>query len=120
MARILTKGLPVDSITARYGGGEFAVILPDLAISQATAQAEAIRDTFASHELVKRHSGERFGPVTISIGVAGFRNSEPLAHFIQRARQAMQVAKSKGRNRVEIDEIHSTDADTSLIERRAS
>ena len=120
VARMLTKDVPVNSIAARYGGGEFAVILPDLAVSQATAQAEALRDTFASHELVKRHSGERFGPVTISIGVAGFRNTESLAHFIQRTRRAVQVAKAKGRNRVEVDEVLSADADMNLIEREAS
>lgn len=119
-ARILTKGVPADAIAARYSGGEFAVILPGLSISQATALAESIKDTFALHEMVKRHSGERIGPVTISIGVAGFRNTESLAHFIQRTRRAMQVAKTKGRNRVEIDEADANNADPSLIERQAS
>lgn len=100
VGRILTDRLECPAIAARYSGAEFAVILKDTGLSKAVDQAEAIRDTFASHEFIKRHSGERFGPVTLSIGVSEYDNEESLAHFIQRTRRAVASAKEQGRNRV--------------------
>ena len=121
VGRILSEKIERASVAARYSGEEFAVILKDTDLSQALEQAEVIRDTFASHEFIKRHSGERFGPVTLSIGVSEYNNEESLAHFIQRTRQAVDSAKAQGRNRV-VAKDHNPDPETASddLKRRAS
>ncbi len=120
VARILTEKIEPTSIAARYSGEEFAVILKQTGLTEALAQAETIRDTFSSHEFIKRHSGERFGPVTISIGVSQYKNEESLAHFIQRTRQAVQSAKAQGRNCVVARDGNKDGADKDAPKRRAS
>jgi diguanylate cyclase len=50
--------------------------------------------------VVSRIRHEELGKVTVSIGVSTFAYGEPLGRFIERADQALYLAKAKGRNRV--------------------
>ena len=59
-----------------------------------------IRALIAARKLVKRHSGEALGRITVSAGVAEFRIGESLSTFVQRADGALYGAKREGRNRV--------------------
>jgi diguanylate cyclase len=91
------KGLDT---AARFGGEEFAVILPGCGLEGATAVAEQIRKAVVGRELVKRSTGENLGRVTISIGVATFRSNDTPTTIIERADKAMYGAKHGGRNQV--------------------
>jgi diguanylate cyclase (GGDEF)-like protein/putative nucleotidyltransferase with HDIG domain len=90
----------------RYGGEEFAVILPEALIEDAYKVAERIRKTIESK------TGSRDMPITISLGISnwpqdGFMKEE----IIGRADAALYRAKQMGRNRTcKSDEIQKHDA----------
>jgi diguanylate cyclase (GGDEF)-like protein len=69
-SELIRSTLRTSDVAARYGGDEFAVILPDADIDDARATAERILEAFRERPFV----GEQRGPVpvAISIGVASF------------------------------------------------
>jgi sigma-B regulation protein RsbU (phosphoserine phosphatase) len=83
-----------DSV-CRYGGEEFAVILPNTSVDQACALGERIRKAVAELDVAGLL-------VTVSIGVSG---SPPLEadprRLVATADQHLYAAKRAGRNRVE-------------------
>ncbi|MDC8756800.1 sensor domain-containing diguanylate cyclase [Janthinobacterium fluminis] len=95
-----SKHRPGD-ITARYGGEEMAVLLPETDVAGALIVAENIRK--AINKLQLRHAGNNGGVVTVSAGVEAFApvrlDSRPL-ELIEAADQALYQAKAHGRNRV--------------------
>jgi len=98
----LTRSL--DTIV-RYGGEEFAVILPETTARGAEVVAERIRHRVAWLELP--HSGSPVAPiVTVSVGVTSLapRSGETIAEVIARADAALYRAKALGRNRVMVVE----------------
>jgi diguanylate cyclase (GGDEF)-like protein len=70
VAELIRATLRVSDVPARYGGDEFAVILPDTDAAEARRAAERILGTFRDRPFV----GEQRGPVPIaaSIGVATY------------------------------------------------
>jgi diguanylate cyclase (GGDEF)-like protein len=69
-AELIKATLRASDVPARYGGDEFAVILPDTDAADAAHAAERILETFRDRPFI----GEQRGPVPIaaSIGVATF------------------------------------------------
>lgn len=89
-----------SDLVARYGGEEFAVLLPDTDEEGARVIATELLDAVRTMNLT--HGGWEKGIVTISIGVAV---SYPPAltdptMLIERADQALYIAKQAGRDRV--------------------
>ncbi len=84
---------------ARYGGEEFAVLLPGTRITNAFTVAENIRATLERVRLRRSSSGESLGAVTVSLGVACFREGETAEQFVARSDKALYRAKRLGRNR---------------------
>ena len=85
---------------ARYGGEEFALLLPNTKIDDAVVRADKLRTSLGSHYLKNKATGDNYGQVTVSIGIAHFRPDEPLEAFVGRADAALFEAKHQGRNRV--------------------
>lgn len=96
-AKSILKG---RDFLARFGGEEFAVILPETSLSGAKAAAENIQNFFAKAKLKSKVTANDLGTLTLSIGVACFRRGERLEALVQRADQALYFAKTNGRNRV--------------------
>ncbi|WP_027858361.1 diguanylate cyclase [Marinobacterium jannaschii] len=91
----------VQDMACRYGGEEFAVILPETDIYGASQLGEKIRRQIA--ELQIKHDGLKPGAtLTISIGIACMNPADvDSPHLlIEAADQAMYQAKADGRNRV--------------------
>ena len=98
----------------RYGGGATLVaILPRTALAAAVAQAERIRAGLRSRPAPPGDGDGSVAPdaaVTASIGVAQYRDGEPLARFLHRAAAALARAKRAGRDRVVADPVEDTEA----------
>lgn len=84
---------------ARFGGEEFAVILPDTTLETARDIAENVRRAVLGRELIKRSTGETLGRVTLSLGVASLQKGDTAATLLDRADMCMLAAKRGGRNR---------------------
>ncbi len=101
VARSMTDCVRGKDVVARYGGEEFSLILPATPLAGGLKVAETIRSTIAKRELKRRDTGETYGALTVSIGVAQFRTDTDVAEsLIKRADQALYHSKHHGRNRV--------------------
>jgi len=105
VAKTLTDNVKGQDLASRYGGEEFAVILPQTALEDAVTLANKIRHSFAVRKLVKKDTGETIGALTVSIGVSRFEPGEAVHHFVARADQALYAAKREGRNRVVAEDV---------------
>lgn len=85
---------------SRYGGEEFAILLPKTTLEDAVTVANQIRRALKSRELVRKSTGESLGRITMSMGVAVYRPGEPLEDLFQRADTCLYAAKAAGRNKV--------------------
>lgn len=88
-----------DTVT-RFGGEEFAVLLPGTAMENALRVAEILRITVERSKLRRTETGQVVGNVTVSIGVTEYAYGEEIESFIQRADDALYTSKRAGRNRV--------------------
>ena len=96
LLRQATRG---GDIACRFGGEEFAVILPGASLESAHRRAEAIRSAFESSEF--DFEGQKLGPLSLSAGVACIPpDATDWAFAIQQADRALYAAKQTGRNRV--------------------
>jgi diguanylate cyclase len=100
VALAVKQNVKGQDIAARFGGEEFAVILPSSTLRAALTVAEHIRRSVMTKELMKRSTGEHLGRVTVSIGVAGLKKGETAQSLIERADACLYTAKRCGRNRV--------------------
>lgn len=92
---------PTDLAT-RYGGEEFAIIMPDTDMAAAAAVAERLRHTVAEMRIALGGSA-RDACVTLSLGVAAYIPGQEVVGpdwLIGQADQALYAAKHLGRNRV--------------------
>lgn len=83
---------------ARFGGEEFALILPETPIAGASVVAESIRSFFSETNLKAVATSKKLGKITVSIGVACYKPGEPIEELISRSDQALYFAKNNGRN----------------------
>ena len=87
-------------LVARIGGEEFAILLQDTPFDGAMKLADNMRLTFEKMDLKKKNSGENLGRISLSFGVARYKNGEDSKAFVQRADDALYRSKRAGRNRV--------------------
>ena len=94
LSMFLKQRLRKTDHIGRYGGEEFAIIMPDTRESDARAEINDIRERFAE---LTQSAGDREFHVTFSCGVAAW-NGEPVSAFCDRADEALYRAKESGRN----------------------
>ncbi|MFO7572554.1 MAG: diguanylate cyclase [Gaiellaceae bacterium] len=100
VARTFRAHLRPEDVAARFGGEEFALLLPGLTEEEAVEVAERIRIAVASASIDVDTSSEPIS-ATVSIGVSGFPTHATTGRdLIHRADVAAYRAKAQGRNRV--------------------
>ena len=100
VSQCLTETAGSQAICCRYGGEEFAFIVPAQQLQQACDLADILRLALCEKCVMNRASGASVGTVTMSFGVAQFAFGEPLPSLIERADTALYAAKHNGRNQV--------------------
>ena len=95
IAQTLQMTIRNSDTLARFGGEEFACMLPSTTVEEAAALADRIRHTVSLQPIT--FSAGRL-QVTVSIGVAQWHPNEPIESVIHCADLALYGAKAKGRN----------------------
>ncbi|MBU1353932.1 MAG: GGDEF domain-containing protein [Gammaproteobacteria bacterium] len=88
-----------EDVLGRLGGEEFAIFLPNAGGGGAIAVAERLRALIEAHPLV---TDQRPIHLTVSVGVTLCAHGDTADAALQRADEAMYLAKERGRNRVEV------------------
>jgi len=100
----LKQHLQAHDVAARVGGEEFAVILPKVQLRSALTVADHMRCQVMGIQLIKRTTGESMGRVTISGGIACYRQGERPWDLMRRANDCLHAAKRHGHNQVICDD----------------
>lgn len=98
IAEILTDNVRESDLAARWGGEEFAVILPNTPLDAAQAKAEQLLEQVRKQQLPDGRN------LTMSVGVTQYRDEESGTEFLKRADLLMYEAKNAGRDRVRAGE----------------
>ncbi|MBS1994380.1 MAG: GGDEF domain-containing protein [Cyanobacteria bacterium SZAS LIN-3] len=100
MANRLLNVTRSSDLLARYGGDQFAVVLPNTDVAGAKVLAEKVRGEIEVLDF--SHENDRRGPkITVSVGCACFNMEDLNPETILRdAKVALRSAKEAGRNRI--------------------
>lgn len=99
IARLLKMNTRRVDTTARYGGEEMAIILPETGLKEAQLVAEKIREAVEKHHFIGEEAQPR-GQLTISAGVTTFRPGLKKEETVKEADWTLYRAKREGKNRV--------------------
>lgn len=94
----VTHLIRYPDILARWGGEEFAILLPQTGLKGAALVAEKVRKHLEDY----LHPG--IGTVTSSFGVATLKSAERWESWFKRVDLALYQAKAEGRNRVVVND----------------
>jgi diguanylate cyclase (GGDEF)-like protein len=99
-AAALRTALHSREIFGRYGGEEFLVLFPDCTMDEARQSAERLRAALRDQRM---RIDDQDVSVTLSLGLAGYEAGDVLFDQVaRRADIALYVAKTQGRDRIEI------------------
>jgi diguanylate cyclase (GGDEF)-like protein len=100
IADIVNKRKRTVDIFGRWGGGEFAIILPETDLDGANTFAEYLKSKISEIIL-----DEKEGRITASFGLTNYVENETLDQFFNRAYTALDKSKKEGKNKVSFIEL---------------
>ena len=90
-----------EDTVCRYGGDEFAIILPNTSAEDALTRAQELNESMKVITLLYR--GDQAMPISFTAGIATYpTHGETIEEIFNFADVALYRAKIKGRNRVEL------------------
>ncbi len=101
IAKAIRKPLRPNDLVARFGGEEFAVLLPETKVENAAIIAERLRLNVSKVDMGMLDD-KLLPKVTISLGIAGFEPDFELNTMIAAADVAMYHAKRNGKNCIKV------------------
>jgi len=93
---VVKESIRGTDIFARWGGEEFVVLLPNTTITETLSVAEKLRKKIQSVGMGTK------APVTASFGVTEVEDGDDAFRVILKADKALYIAKTNGKNRVEV------------------
>ena len=101
LADLFRNFFRATDICCRYGGEEFAIILPESTSQLAAVRADALRSEVKSLRL--QYKKQSLGPLTISVGIAAFpEHGSTSEELLKIADQCLDESKSRGRDVVTV------------------
>jgi diguanylate cyclase (GGDEF)-like protein/PAS domain S-box-containing protein len=96
---LLRRSVRGEDVACRWGGEEFALLLPEATLEVTRERAEEVRQSVK--ELKVQYQDSTLGPVTVSLGVAIFPDQGLSGQSVLRAADAaLYQSKASGRDRV--------------------
>lgn len=96
ISQTLVENLRNIDIICRWGGEEFVILLPTADIDNAALLAEKLRSYIEDLKV------ERVGKITASFGISSVVEGDDLKSVVNRADEALYLAKQSGRNCVKL------------------
>jgi diguanylate cyclase len=103
-ADLLLKHIRSTDIAARLGGEEFAMILPQTTLQNATRLTDQIRARLEAQQWKNAQSGELFSKITASFGIVRLAERDDSETLVKRADTMLYEAKRSGRNCIIIEQ----------------
>lgn len=108
-AQCLKSALRSEDVASRYGGEEFCILLPQTGLIEANIIGERIRKRIERTQFPQGKK-QPLGSITVSIGISALGPGlDTSASIIYAADQALYLAKSRGKNRVNVFEAETTE-----------
>jgi len=102
LAALIEQNVPSGAELARYGGDEFSVILPGVALNEATSVADSLREVVSRHRFLA-DGVHPYEELTISAGVANLPyHAGSREELLDAAGEALYSSKVTGSNRVRV------------------
>lgn len=101
VAQVIKGSIGPDGVACRYGGEEFAILMPATSLGHAQATANDFRLKI-SEGRIRRVDGQTVGGISVSVGIAMFDRGQSMDSWISRADEALYASKRSGRNRVTV------------------
>jgi two-component system cell cycle response regulator len=108
VGEILKKHIRRNDLACRYGGEEFAVILPNVSKDSIYLAYERFREMVSTQSF--KCESKQFH-ITVSIGIAFSNDAESANDLLAHADQALYQAKESGRNRIVIYKVREESAE---------
>jgi diguanylate cyclase (GGDEF)-like protein len=100
VASIIKKSTRNQDIACRYGGEEFAIIMPEISKNDSIHVLERLRATIEK-TFRREDKKTEYPPLTISAGISAFpQDAQKKEDLIKKADEALYAAKESGKNRV--------------------
>jgi diguanylate cyclase len=100
VASLIKNNIKGNDSVARFGGAQFAILLPETRLEGAMSVAENIRDKLAKQTLSDSAEKIELGTITASFGVTCYQAGDSTDMMINKANMALSDAKKAGRNTV--------------------
>lgn len=103
-SHFLQQKMRKTDIIGRYGGEEFALILPNTTVSKAQILCETLRQDF--YKISHYHNSDIFN-ISFSCGIAEYPMFSNLKSLIDAADQALYASKDRGRNCITLAKLNT-------------
>jgi diguanylate cyclase (GGDEF)-like protein len=98
LANVLKAHASANSTAYRYGGEEFAIVITEQTLDEASDTVQAILEDFKAHTFPFTNQN-----ITFSAGIAKLASGDNREMLFKRADEMLYVAKREGKNRVSIE-----------------
>jgi len=102
-AALIKDNIKGRDTPARFGGEEFAILLPNTTVYNAAKLVDSLRRLLHETDFILSRDRSAIGRMSVSFGVTQLLATDSVGDLVERADALLYRAKRNGRNRVESD-----------------